>query len=611
MADVDSTAASTIALRSGLEAALAARVFDALADAVVVIDTDAKVIGWSSGATQLFGYTTSEALGRPLRELVVPVDRGNEFAMFQDLVEAGRTIRVKSERRSATGEVLNLDLHVSAVFDDDGTTIATIASYRPIIEDTAPAGSVHVDPLTGAATRAGLAAALDVLLAQRTRNTLAAAFIDLDGFKAINDQHGHQVGDEVLVEAARRLMACVRQGDVVARLGGDEFVVLVNDVDDEGVDAFVARLLERFDQPVEASAATVWLGASLGVRTVRPGEDVDTRAVLHDADLAMYDAKRRGKGQVVVFDDTIRSQYGRAVAMADGIRVGLRRNEFRPWYQPLVDLTTGDVVGAEALVRWHTEDGGVRPPADFLPMARRLGVIGELDRQTMLHACDELALWHRTPGLEALFVTINVTEVSLRHGAAEELRAALAERDLPPDRFCVEVTETAVGLLDAEALAEVEAMAELGVHIVVDDFGVAQASLSALRDLPLSFLKLDRRFVSSFIESVDDRAIVAATGSLAASLGTSAVAEGIEDVESVTPLIRYGYSVGQGYAFAPPVPDERFRELAVTGFPQIASVVDRDLRKRAAQTRREVSSTGSFMTDMARHLGLDTTRGRR
>lgn len=608
MPDAEPTFAPLLTGRTGLDGPLAERVLDSLADAIVVIDTDAIVIGWSPAAERLFGYSSDEALGKTLNELVIPTDRDNEFAMFQGLVEAGRTVRLQTQRRAASGDPVDVDLFVTAVADDHGETIATIASYRPVADQDSPVGSVHVDPLTGAATRAGLAAGIDILLSQRRRSPLAVAFIDLDGFKAINDQHGHQIGDEVLIEAARRLMECVRGGDIVARLGGDEFVALINDVDTESTDGFVERLLARFEPPVETSITPVYLGLSLGIRTVRPGEDIDTRSVLHDADLAMYDAKRRGKGQVVIFDESIRSRYGRAAAMADEIRAGLRRDEFRPWFQPLVDLTTGDVVGAEALVRWHTDDGLARPPADFLDMARRLGVIGELDRQTMRHAFDELVRWRSTPGLEHLFLTVNVTEVSLRLGATEEIAAELTKRGLPADRLCVEVTETAVGELDAEAFGEVEAMAELGIHIVVDDFGVAQASLSALRDLPLSFLKLDRRFVSTFLDSVDDRAIVAATGSLASSLGTSAVAEGIEDVESVAPLIRYGYTVGQGYAFAPPVPDERFREMARTGFPHVAAAVDRELRRRLRPARRAVHTTGSFVADMASHLGLDPAR---
>jgi diguanylate cyclase (GGDEF)-like protein len=405
----------------------------------------------------------------------------------------------------------------------------------------------YSDPLTGLGNRALLAA--EVAGAQRRRRgggRLSLLLLDLDGFKAVNDSLGHAAGDRLLVQLAERLCAAVGPQDVVARLGGDEFAVLV---DEEGPGAGLRtarQVLDALSAPVDFEGRVVRVTASIGVveQAARSPDDV-----LRDADVAMYAAKSAGKACVRLFEPAMRRAVVAKAELEADLRHALDRAEFVVQYQPVVDLETREVTGAEALVRWQHPRRGLLPPGVFVPLAEETGLIGELDRWVLEEACWTAAGWQEQhPGVT---VGVNVTADRFAHtdlvGAVAD---ALADTGLPPQCLTLELTETAL-VADTEAtISRLGALAALGVQVAIDDFGTGYSSLAYLHRLPASILKIDRSFVEGLGTNAESTALVRVILGLAETFGLRTVAEGVE-TESQRALLRaLGCTSAQGYLFA-------------------------------------------------------------
>ena len=408
----------------------------------------------------------------------------------------------------------------------------------------------YSDPLTGLGNRALLTA--EVARAQRAARgggRLSLLLLDLDGFKAVNDSLGHEAGDRLLVRLARRLVATVGPDDVVARLGGDEFAVLVEAATPGAGLRTARRLLEALSAPVDFAGRTVRVTVSIGVVEQVGGDAED---VLRDADVAMYAAKNAGKACVRQFEPAMRrAVLARAELEAD-LRHALDRGEFVLRYQPVVDLDTRGVYGAEALVRWQHPRRGLLAPDSFLPLAEDVGLVGELDRWVMDEACRVAAGWQLLrPGTT---VSVNVTADRFAStdlvGAVAE---ALARTGLSPQCLTLELTETAL-VADAEAtISRLGALGALGVQVAIDDFGTGYSSLAYLHRLPASILKIDKSFVEGLGTNAESTALVRVILGLADTFGLRTVAEGVE-TESQRSLLRaLGCTTAQGYLFAPPL----------------------------------------------------------
>ncbi|MFC3385118.1 putative bifunctional diguanylate cyclase/phosphodiesterase [Couchioplanes azureus] len=409
------------------------------------------------------------------------------------------------------------------------------------------------DPLTGLANRARFGA----VLAERLDAHLAAAvlLVDIDDFKMVNDTMGHAVGDQLLYEVAQRLRQHSAVTHLPARLGADEFGVLVGTDEAAEAEEAAAGLLAALAQPFRVGEHQLLAHASIGVALAGPGDSADE--VLRNADIAMYEAKAAGKASWARFEPRMRHEVVNHARLGSELHNALVRNELHLVYQPVFDLVTGRMAGAEALVRWNHPARGMVPPGEFVPVAERSGLIVPLGSWVLREACTQLAAWRAEYGEAAIAsVNVNVAGRQLRDpGFVDEVAAVLSDTGLAPANLVLEVTESSV--VDGRQVRDtLEALHGLGVRLALDDFGTGQSSLSLLRAFPVDVLKLDKSFVDGICEGEDRGrlAVAAAVSQLAEHLDLYAVAEGIETADQAERLRRLGYRLGQGYHLARPLP---------------------------------------------------------
>jgi diguanylate cyclase (GGDEF)-like protein/PAS domain S-box-containing protein len=485
----------------------------------------------------------------------------------------GHELRVPS----AGGEDAWVRVSAGPVRDRDGRIVAGVAvaedvTERKRLESRLEHQAFH-DPLTGLANRLLFRDRTAQALArsQRDGTRPAVLFLDLDGFKTVNDSLGHAEGDRLIVEVAHRLLNATRGCDTVARLGGDEFAVLLAATADGDEARLVAdRVLRTLARPVALAGREVLVGASLGIATAAPGDGAGE--LLRNADLAMYRAKARGKGTCEVFAPEMYEAAQERVALEADLRRALARGEFRLAYQPIVDLASGQIVGAEALVRWHHPERGVVPPTRFVGVAEESGLVLPLGRLVLADACAEAAAWHAA-GHDTLYVAVNISGRQLEHPRfVADVADALDAAGLAPAALLLEITEGAV-MHDTEAsLARLAELKALGVRLAVDDFGTGYSSLSYLQRFPIDVLKIDKSFVDGVHEGGSSEALARTIVALGRTLALCTVAEGVERAEQRDALRALGCTLGQGYLFARPMPAEALGALvtAPTAAPAAA-----------------------------------------
>lgn len=418
------------------------------------------------------------------------------------------------------------------------------------------------DQLTGLQNRAALADRLDMALTSargREPARTAVLFIDIDRFKDINDVHGHQFGDLLLVKLARRLRANVRASDTLARQGGDEFILVLSDVDENADLMGIARkLLDSIEAPVDVKGQEILVTASIGI-SICPDDASDADTLFTNADTAMYEAKAAGGNQVRLYTHSMNDALRERMELEFGLRMAINRGELRLVYQPKVSLRNGELAGCEALLRWERKNGDVVSPEVFIPIAERRGQIDAIGLWVMTTALDQIALW-RDAGLKAPTVAINVSALQLvRPGFAEALFAALKQRGLSAAMVEVEVTESVFMQPDGAARDEMERLRQGGVRLALDDFGTGYSSLSYLSAQRFDALKIDRSFVSTADADCHARehSILRAMVAMARAFDMTVIAEGIERVSQRDALKALDCMQGQGYLFdAPLAPDE-------------------------------------------------------
>ena len=416
------------------------------------------------------------------------------------------------------------------------------------------------DPLTGLLNRTGLLARLTLLLreAERTGHRVDVLFLDVDGFKFVNDSWGHGLGDELLEATARRLREVTDGSDLVARIGGDEFVVarFVTQEERSGAD-IAARIVDAFRPPFELTMSSVAVTASIGLRCSE-GHDTSEN-LIRDADTAMYRAKAAGRNQVAIFDPSMRDSVRQRVETELALRYALDRDEFALHYQPVVDMVSGELRGFEALLRWTHPGLGPVSPMDFIPVAEETGIIVDIGAWVVTEALRQLAQWRRehAPLGDDVYVAVNVSARQLRDPALAAHVALLLRRfAVPADNLVLEISESAM-VTDVEVASEpLRALDALGVRIAVDDFGTGYSSLAHLRRFPVSILKIDRSFVDGIADAEGDGEIVRAVVGMADALGLGLVAEGVETEEQRVLLARLGVTSAQGWLFGRPAPAE-------------------------------------------------------
>jgi diguanylate cyclase (GGDEF)-like protein len=421
------------------------------------------------------------------------------------------------------------------------------------------------DPLTELPNRARLHELIDAELQRPGRPAVTVLFLDVDGFKQVNDSLGHEVGDDLLRQLSERLTGRTRAGDTVGRLGGDEFVVLCPDCDVDGAETLAQRFQSSFDRPFDLGGRIARLTASIGVATAAEGAaGVRSTDLVRDADLAMYAAKAAGRNGVRIFTTDLRSVAQRGLLVAAELQEAIETGQLVLHYQPVIRLPSGEIDGAEALVRWRHPERGLIPPAEFIPVAEQHGLIAPLTRWVLGTATRQNAAWARA-GL-TLVTGVNISASHLTTGTlVDDVATALAESGLPPERLILELTESGIAQDPARAAAQFAALRVSGVEVSLDHFGSGYSSLSQLVSIPAGVLKIDRSLVDALGDGTGQAAAaVAAVVGLGRACGMRTLAAGVETLRHLELATELGCSFAQGFHIAPPMPAEALTAWMLT-----------------------------------------------
>jgi diguanylate cyclase (GGDEF)-like protein/PAS domain S-box-containing protein len=548
---------------------LAANVFTHAREGIMITDTSGVIIDVNDAFSLITGYDRQEVIGHNA-SILNSRHQDQKFytTLWQNLLDKGHWNGEIWNRRK-NGEVYAEMITISAIRDAQGITRQYVALFSDISalkkHELQLEHIAHFDTLTGLPNRVLLADRLHqaMALAERHGQTLSLVYLDLDGFKNINDSHGHKAGDQLLMAVANNMKLILREGDTLARIGGDEFVAVLPDLGDiEGCIPMITRLLGAAAQPVHIDRQMFQVSASLGVSFYPQAEQVDADQLLRQADQAMYQAKLAGKNRYSIFDtrqdNSIRDHH----ESLNRIGQALSDGEFVLYYQPKVNMRSGKIIGAEALIRWQHPDQGLLPPALFLPAieGHRLGV--EIGEWVIDAALSQIKCW-QDQGLD-IAISVNISAGQLQsRDFVQRLRSTLAKHpEVSPDRLELEVLETSALEDIGQVIRIMESCREIGVMFALDDFGTGYSSLTYLKRLPVVLLKIDQSFVRDMLNDPNDLAIVDGILGLATAFGCQVIAEGVETSEHGETLLRLGCDLAQGYGIARPMSAEQLPDWA-------------------------------------------------
>ena len=540
---------------------LAASVFATAGEGIAIVSADATILDANAAFTDITGISREEALGGTAQILTAATHDGVPLSELWPAIKGQKRWSGEVWDRHRQGERFAAALRVNAVADGHGAISHYIAAFSDItaLKDQQEQldNLVHFDALTSLPNRSLLEDRLNQAMqhAVRQRKRLAVAYLDLDGFKNVNDVFGHTTGDRLLTEIAARMTECLREGDTLARLGGDEFVAVLQDLDSAKSHLpLLQRLLGAITRPIDIGGETLQVSASIGVTFFPQDEEIDAEQLLRQADQAMYQAKLAGKNRHHVFDPQADRTARGLHQNLDNIRGALENRQLVLYYQPKVNMRSGEVVGAEALIRWQHPVMGLLSPAAFLPPieSSELGVaVGEW----VIHqALDQIQSWRR--GGLTLPVSINISAFQLQQpDFIDRLATILAEHPgVDRNHLMIEVLETSALEDLAGACKVIERCREMGVSIALDDFGTGYSSLTYLKRLPVQEIKIDQSFVRDMLDDPDDLTILKGIIGLATSFRRKVIAEGVETIEHGELLLQLGCELAQGYVIARPMP---------------------------------------------------------
>jgi diguanylate cyclase (GGDEF)-like protein/PAS domain S-box-containing protein len=545
-------------------------------DAILSVGPDGMIRTWNDGAARMDGRHEEEMVGTPLANLFAPEHVSDAphlvgAAMRGEAVKAHETLIV-----TADGRTVDVAMTASPINDELGNAVAASFVARDItvrkqLEAQLEHQALH-DALTGLPNRALFQDRLSSALKRGARpiehlgRKAAVLFIDLDDFKVINDTLGHKAGDQLLIKVAERISQSIRPSDTAARLGGDEFTVLLEDVDDVELARRIAdRILEHLRAPFMLEAREVVVSASIGIAlsTERRPAPED---LMRSADMALYEAKSRGKGRYDTFDSAMDARAWQRLEVEGELRRALDEDQLIVEYQPVVELETGRVRELEALVRWRHPERGIVPPSEFIPLAEATGLITRIGRFVLATGCANLRAWLDAGADPDLVLAINLAPRELQEPRLTTwIRKTLEANHLPARHLKIEITEGAMLLEDAAVTAALDGLRALGVQLAIDDFGTGYSSLSYVQRLPVGTLKIDRSFVAGLGIRREDDAIVRAALEFAKALDLQAIAEGIESPDQAERLMALGCRFGQGFFYARPMSEPATGAMLAAG----------------------------------------------
>jgi diguanylate cyclase (GGDEF)-like protein/PAS domain S-box-containing protein len=541
-------------------------------DTMLLADaTDRKILEANPAATTTLGYPEAELLSRSVDELFVVNDAGTVRPVQPELYAASLS-DLALQVRCHDGQLLDVEVSASPLTIDGREVISFVLrdvsarknAERALVDNQQRLSQVaHHDALTGLLNRLGLQNRLKEVIEQanRTKRPVAFLYLDIDHFKKVNDLHGHACGDRLLQRVAERLRGSVAASDLVVRMGGDEFVLIATGVRDlAAANTIAIRIREKLAAAFEVDGEEIQVTGSVGV-SVFPEHGADYDVLLKNADIALYEAKDGGRDAHRVFARSMNTRVNERLTIEHSMRAALRENQFYVDYQPIVDLRTNKLEGLEALMRWRHPVRGLVPPAVFIDVAEKSGLIAELGEFVLNNVCMQIRKW-QDKGAEPVPVAINVSGRQFeRQDIANLIAHAAAGAGIDVRMVHVELTESAIVEGNERHLGVLRGLRALGVPVSIDDFGTGYSSLSYLKNLPIDCLKIDRSFVRDMITSVNGDAIVTAIIRMASSLGLRTIAEGVETLEQLKRLRELGATMGQGFYFSPPLSVEAAERL--------------------------------------------------
>lgn len=551
------------------ERALLAAIVKASPDAIASTDLDGKITSWNTGAERMYGYRADEIIGKSI-SVIMPPECQDELSMILAAIAKGEGVTYfDSVRMNKAGERVDVSVAVTPITDNEGRVsgaakIDRNISERKRMEEQLQHDAFH-DRLTGVANRSLFMDRLEHVVARAGRfgESFAIFVMDMDNFKLINDSFGHLVGDQLLCAFVERIQSLLRPVDTLARFGGDEFTLLLEETEGKAaVEQIASRILGALEQPFQLGQHEIKVSSSIGIVLDETACQSADQAV-RNADVALYEAKRQGKNQYVVFDARMRGEEVSRMYLESELRLALQQDHLTVQFQPIVDLNDGEPVGCEALARWKHDVMGRVDTARFITVAEDTGLITPLGRFVLEKACATLGDWLKRPEVpQDFYVSVNVSPKEFYSGDLVPFVGAMLDKyNLRGANLRLEITENVVIQHDREAAAILGQIQVLGVKTCLDDFGTGYSSLSYLQQLPFDVIKVDRSFIQGVSDRQQSREILRAVLGLAKALGMDVVAEGAESPEQLAEIRALGFRWGQGYGLFHPMDRSKLASL--------------------------------------------------
>ena len=535
--------------------------FDSASEGIIILDINACITGVNKGFVDITGYSEDDVLGTT----PIILD-ANNHKIWKELSQEGKW-HGEVENKRKNGESYQVWINVTAVKNEDGFIINYVIVFEDITESKRSQSQLHAlvnhDPLTGLPNRRLFNELLDqaIKIAERDNYQVAVLFIDLDRFKAINDSLGHQVGDKLLREVSDRISRCLRKNDVLARLGGDEFIVMLDNIyQQEQAELIAKMIIHSLQVEFNINNSEIFSTASIGI-SIFPQDGSDVDSTIKAADMAMYQIKNKGKNNYCFYSAELSKTVVERFIVESQLRRALERNQFEVYYQPQVSLINGDIIGAEALIRWHHPELGIVSPAKFIPVAEETGLIVPIGEWVLRQAALQAKEWIKV-GQPMQWIAVNVSGIQImRSNFADTVYGVLIETNCPANMLELEITESTVMQNTEYVIDTLNRIKQLGVRLAIDDFGTGYSSLSNLKRLPLDKIKIDQSFVRGLPDDLDDAGITNAIYAMAKSLGFSVIAEGVETTAHADFLKNMGCEEAQGYLYSKPITTTDFTNL--------------------------------------------------
>jgi diguanylate cyclase (GGDEF)-like protein/PAS domain S-box-containing protein len=546
-------------------------------DLIICLDRDGNILYANEAFIEKFsGNDTESVLSRNFYELVDPDYRSLLSTLVVKVLKSSNPAHIDL---SLISKPTSIDVEMSLTTGAEDADVSVVWGVCRDITERKRAQSdlyslAHHDALTGLPNRILLEDRIvqAKAVAHRQQAGFAVLFLDLDRFKIINDTLGHSVGDELLRMVASRLQRTLRETDTVARIGGDEFIVLLaNTGNRNDVLLLAEKIMKSLASPFYLRDHELFITTSLGA-CMYPGDEQDTESMMKKADIAMYHAKALGRNNFQFYDDNMDQNSSRRFVISNSLRSGLIRNEFRLYYQPKVDVSSGLIVAMEALVRWEHPELGLLSPLEFIQIAEENGLIVELGEWVLREACRQNVQWHNE-GIENLKVAVNLSGYQLQHNSLiPSIKKILAETGISPENLEFEITESVIMQNPDFAVSILSLITDLGIHISIDDFGTGYSSLSHLKRFSVNTLKIDKSFVQDVSLNSTDAAIATAIISMGNSLNLNVIAEGVETQEQYDFLKENKCGQVQGFLFSRPIPSDEFVKLFKQNFADVENL---------------------------------------